>query len=284
MVNVTKNIHQMPEAIETLIAAEALHDFTRNHTLKSITPLSGRYIKNEIMGLDFILNKKVFRVLSKGKLIYFVFESSNEEYTYMLITLGMTGSLQIMTESNKDLTPAVQFVFTDESSHEKIFYLYDPRRFGTIVGGNQEYFDKRVDRIGVSVFSDLLTTEYVMKKIGKVRANKSLVKFLMDQSIIAGIGNYIKCESLYRAKIMPDRELKSLNQQEVNDLVESIKFIVNKSYELGGVSVKDYYHLDGTKGNFSKHFSVYNQKFDPNGVPVLKMETDDDRTTWYVPI
>ena len=111
----------------------------------------------------------------------------------------------------------------------------------------------------------------------------SIVKAIMDQSVIAGVGNYVKAEALWRSELSPHRNVSSLTDVEANTLNESIKNVLRESYENGGATIRSYKQFDGSSGQYARRFAVYNQKYDPDGHEVVREKTQDGRTTHWVP-
>jgi formamidopyrimidine-DNA glycosylase len=105
----------------------------------------------------------------------------------------------------------------------------------------------------------------------------------MNQSLFAGVGNYIKCEMLYRCRISPHRLVQDLTQDEICQLWNWGKLIMRASYDQGGASIRNYRQVNGETGGFTFEFEVYAQKQDPNGNTVVREETLDGRTTHWVP-
>ena len=98
-----------------------------------------------------------------------------------------------------------------------------------------------------------------------------------------GVGNYIKCEMLYRCRISPHRLVQDLTQDEICQLWNWGKLIMQASYDQGGASIRNYRQVNGETGEFTFEFEVYAQKQDPNGNTVVREETLDGRTTHWVP-
>jgi formamidopyrimidine-DNA glycosylase len=113
--------------------------------------------------------------------------------------------------------------------------------------------------------------------------NKTIVEVLMNQKVCAGVGNYIKCEVLYRSGISPHRLVKDIDLIETDKLFNWIQKIMQTSYAQGGASIRNYQRVGGKKGEFVFEFEVYAQKQDPNGNTVVREETLDGRTTHWVP-
>ena len=106
----------------------------------------------------------------------------------------------------------------------------------------------------------------------------------MDQSVIAGVGNYVKAESLWLAKISPHRKIENLSSHEISVLNHSIQTVLRESLQNGGATLRTYKNFDGSEGQYSSRFAAYNQKKDPDGNDIVKEKTADGRTTHWVPL
>ena len=105
----------------------------------------------------------------------------------------------------------------------------------------------------------------------------------MDQSVISGVGNYLKSECLYFSRLSPHRETNTLSEDELKTLNSVIKNVIRKSYETGGATIYTFSGFDGQKGDYSRRFAVYNQPKDPEGREVKRETTKDGRTTFWIP-
>jgi formamidopyrimidine-DNA glycosylase len=121
-------------------------------------------------------------------------------------------------------------------------------------------------------------------KILKKRKKSNISTILMNQKIISGIGNYLKSEILYAARINPHRSVASLNEEDIDKLFKEGKRIIKASYRMGGTSKKDYVHVDGSKGTFQDFLKVYGKKEDEFGNKIVAEKTKDGRTTYWVPV
>lgn len=105
----------------------------------------------------------------------------------------------------------------------------------------------------------------------------------MDQSVISGVGNYVKAEALYLAELSPHRTVGSLTLAETDVLHQQIINVMKAAYNTGGATFSTYRNPDGSRGNAQQRFVVYGNKVDPLGNPVIKEETRDGRTTHWCP-
>jgi formamidopyrimidine-DNA glycosylase len=253
--------------------------FLIGKTLTKIHLLSGRYVKESPEGFhDFssALPVKITDVKCKGKFIYFLTDSNWAIWN----TLGMSGSwLKIDALNVDDSHFRAAFVFDGET----IVCFKDIRNFGTIKFSNSKQdLTEKLASLGPDVLSEDISDDLFKARLN-TKAKKTLAEVLMDQSIVSGVGNYIKAEALYLAKLSPHRTIKSLSDNELSLLKKSICYITRESYSTGGSTIRTYADFNGEVGNFSSRFMVYGQPKDPLGNDVTREETKDGRTTHWVP-
>ena len=195
--------------------------------------------------------KKPYR---RGK--YILIPTSNEYI--LLFHLGMSGTIKIISEKYDILKH--DHVKIDIETKEKKFFsiIYnDPRRFGYIdffsISKIENHF--LLKKLGVEPLSSDFTVHYLQKKIYK--KSKCVKNFLMDQSIIAGIGNIYASEILHRAKINPLRSVNNLNKSHLKSIIDATKFILNKSINVGGTSIRNHLQPNGKLGYFGQKLQVY---------------------------
>ena len=110
-------------------------------------------------------------------------------------------------------------------------------------------------KLGVEPLEKDFTVHYLQKKIYK--KSKCVKNFLMDQSIIAGIGNIYASEILHRANINPLRAVDKLNKENLKSIIEATKFILKKSINVGGTTIRNHMQPDGKLGYFAQNLQVY---------------------------
>jgi formamidopyrimidine-DNA glycosylase len=103
---------------------------------------------------------------------------------------------------------------------------------------------------------------------GRLKGRKTPIKSaLLDQRIVAGLGNIYVAETLYRARISPLRLAGDLSKRQVQALVPTIREVLAEAIEAGGSSLRDFRQANGELGYFSKHFQVYDREGDPCETP-----------------
>ena len=106
-----------------------------------------------------------------------------------------------------------------------------------------------------------LEKKFIFQKFKEILPKKGKIKqILMNQTIIAGIGNIYSDEILWRAKIHPLKEIKELSDKEIKKIYEAMRRILPKAIELGGESFSDFRRISGEKGGFDVLRKVYRRK------------------------
>ncbi len=174
--------------------------------------------------------------------------------------MGMSGRIKISEAMPDSLEKHDHVVIKTDNG---VMIYNDARRFGLITCFPT---DKISDcplfaKTGPDPFSQELTAKYLHEKF---RRKKIPVKVaLLDQSIIAGIGNIYASEALFDAGISPLRETDRISLKECGRLIESVRHTLEKAIEAGGSTLKDYHKPDGSEGYFQHKHCVYNKTGQP---------------------
>jgi len=264
----------MPEGPEVKRNVHYLNSVLQGTRITDLTINSGRYVKHgPFKGYDLIIQDDVIveEVCCKGKFIYFKFTTGASLWS----TLGMSGMWQRNNSKHTRVT------LTNHKGQS--VYFNDIRNFGTLkyVQSSLE-LKKKLKTLGPDVLNSEVDQDAIRERLLK-KPNKTIAESLMNQSVISGIGNYLKAEILYACEISPHRFCKDITEKEFKSLAESCHWITRLSYKMGGATLATYKDADGKKGEFSRRFAVYNQKYDPYGRVVIKETTKDKRMTHWVP-
>ncbi len=183
-------------------------------------------------------------------------KKSSTNNGFLIVHLRMTGYFKFI----KNSTPPCKHTrirFFDKNNNE-LRYI-DVRSFGQMWWIKQELSPNRIIKglgsLGPEPFSKEFNTKYLKKVISK--RTKSIKAILLDQTIVAGIGNIYADESLYSAGISPFREAHTIKKNELIKLKESIKTVLKKSIGSGGTTFSDFRDLEGENGNFGLQTNVY---------------------------
>jgi formamidopyrimidine-DNA glycosylase len=162
----------------------------------------------------------------------------------------------------------------------------DHRRFGlmALVDTKQLDDDKLFKDIGVEPLSGKFNTAYLARALdGKKTPIKSA---LLDQRLIAGLGNIYVCEALFRAGISPKRLAGSIKGERLPPLVAAIKTVLKDAIAAGGSTLRDHAQATGDPGNFQHHFLVYGREGKPCKLGckgTVKRIVQAGRSTFYCP-
>jgi len=222
---------------------------------------------------------KVSNIENRGKFTYWTFSNG----WFLLNSFGMSGSWH--TQKGKHSCFVFQHVadINHLAEYQEMIFN-DPRHFGTIrFTNNTNDLTRKLNELGWDPLQYPLSLHLHEISFWLKKTAKPIAQMLMDQTVFAGVGNYIKAESLYRAKISPWRPSNKLNDIEIELLCQSIIDVCQESLVKKGATIATYRTPDGAKGSFSDFFQVYGKKLDPLGNPIIKQITPDKRTTHWCP-
>ena len=243
----------MPELPEVETVCRALSKVIKNSRIKKI-----EFYRKDLRwqvknNLEITLKNNIFiDPYRRGK--YILIPTNTDKI--FLIHLGMSGQIRI---KKKDIVQKHDHMRMIVEKNNKYFVVTynDSRRFGYI-----DLFKKKelrehflLSKIGVEPLGRELTIEYLQNNFKKRVIN--IKNALIDQKIIAGIGNIYASEILYKAKINPLRKVNSLSQNDLNSIITYTKIILKKSIDVGGTTIRDHMQPDGSLGYFTQKLQVY---------------------------
>lgn len=242
----------------------------------------------------------------KGKFIWLTLDQgkANNEggmdddfYRSVWITLGMSGRFQRDSfgaeedDGTAHKQPRWYFEFLDEGEHNpekltrKIFY-YDTRNFGTLrfSTSKMELMDK-LKSLGPDILDDC-TENIFIEVMRKQRQTMNVCKFLMDQKKVAGVGNYILSEALYRSNLDPFASLNEITNDQAKLLYNEVVGTATASYNAQGVTRRaggSYRDVDGNEGNYAFSLQCYGREYCVQGREIIReTKGPHGRTIWYV--
>ncbi|MDN3646530.1 bifunctional DNA-formamidopyrimidine glycosylase/DNA-(apurinic or apyrimidinic site) lyase [Pontixanthobacter aestiaquae] len=200
--------------------------------------------------------------------------------TTLIFHLGMSGRWRIDPEQPDKHDHLV----IGTADHQ--FALCDPRRFGWVdlVATNALDEWPSIASLGPEPLGPDLTVAHLKQAI-KGRS-QSIKLLLLDQRIVAGLGNIYVCEALYRAGIRPTKAGGKVSAPMLARLIPQIVAVLQQSIKDGGSSLRDYAQPDGELGYFATRFAVYGREGEPcdrsDGGTIRRIE-QGGRSTWYCP-
>jgi formamidopyrimidine-DNA glycosylase len=164
----------------------------------------------------------------------------------------------------------------------------DPRRFGImdLFAESEAASHKLLSGIGVEPLGNSFDAPYLAERFRNKAA--PLKAALLDQHVVAGLGNIYVCEALFRAGLSPRRKARTLVRKKGHDprldaLVRHIREVLNEAIAAGGSTLQDFAHTDGASGAFQQRFRVYDREGEPCtkcGSPIERL-VQSGRSTFY---
>ena len=196
-----------------------------------------------------------------------------------LIHLGMTGQL-VVGRPHESLLPHDHILIA--LGNGQCLRYNDTRRFGLMAVGSEEEVATWTG-LGVEPLSPAFSTRYLWHK---TRSTQRTIKdVLMDQRVIAGIGNIYASELLFRAGVRPARVAVTLSRQEVAQVVKAAKTVLREAIRHRGSSISDYLDGEGQPGSFQERFRVYDRESQPCRVCAMPIQREvrGGRSTFFCP-
>ncbi len=245
---------------------------------------------------DFALRltgRRVTRLWRRAKYIL----ADLDDGETLVIHLGMSGSMSVYAQG-ADLKLG-QFYYSrapdgaGSGKHDHVvmdtdaparIVFNDHRRFGlmTLVKTAALGEHKLFSDLGVEPLSEAFDVAYLR---GALKGKKTPVKSaLLDQRVVAGLGNIYVCEALWRALVSPTRQAAEVSAAQAAALLPAIKSVLRDAVKAGGSSLRDHKRVDGELGYFQHHFAVYGRagkpcRHDDGGT--IKRIVQSGRSTFY---
>jgi formamidopyrimidine-DNA glycosylase len=200
----------------------------------------------------------------------------------MILHLGMSGSLRLVAAGTAPKTHEHWDLVLDSG---KILRFHDPRRFGSLLFTLDDPFEHPLlKKLAPEPLSAAFDGEYLFRA---TRKRKVAVKqFIMNSSVVVGVGNIYASEALFRARIAPRRAAHRLTRAEALKLANSIKAVLKAAIEIGGTTLRDYVNADGAPGYFRQKLFVYERAKQACRVckTPVKQFTQGQRSTYWCPV
>ena len=252
----------MPELPEVEIVKQSLKRAINHKKIRKVI-VNNRNLRFKLnKNFEKTLKNKVISNISRiSKYVIIEFKCG----LHCVFHLGMSGTVhKINKKINKftnlsfyqrqKLPPKhnhIKFIF----SNFKIIYN-DPRRFGFF-----KLFKSKKDvnfyfrNIGLEPFSKKFDFKYLFNKIKNKK--KNIKNILLDQNIIAGLGNIYTNEILFNSKIDPRKKGYEINKNEIKKIIKYSYLILKRAIKFGGSSIRNFKNAEGNSGSFQKEFKIY---------------------------
>ena len=258
----------MPELPEVETVVRGLNRLIVKKKITAVRHDWPKSFPNSPSSVDvFMIGSEIKQVRRRAKVIIIDLTS---DYS-LVVHLKMTGQMVYRGEESwgaghpsedflADLPNRSTRVEIDFADKSRLFFN-DQRKFGwmkllpTVEVENLPFFQK----VGPEPLEDSFTeTEFEGRFVRKLR---SVIKAaLLDQTVIAGVGNIYADEALWRAKIHPETRVAALNREDFTNLYEAVRFVMTLSIQKGGSTARNYVHADGSKGNYLDYAAVFRKE------------------------
>ena len=254
-----KNMPELPE-VQTIVS-----DLSKNILDKKIINLKIILAKITKNNIKILKNKKFTKIIRRGKYIFIKIENDD----YLAIHLRMTG--QLIYKKNHTVIAGGHsenknnFILPSKHTHVVIsfedkstLYYNDQRQFGYLEIINDKQLKEYFLKLGIEPLSKKFDLDFFSNLMENKKQN--IKAFLLNQKYIAGIGNIYADEILFKSKVKPTRNIKSLQKKEIKNLFHAIKSILKKAIEKRGTTFNNYVDAKGNKGEFLNFLKVYNRE------------------------
>jgi formamidopyrimidine-DNA glycosylase len=258
----------MPELPEVETINRELQSKIKNHIISSVEVKVGRMINLPL--LDFVKRlkgQKITKLERRGKMMVWNLSGGN----YLLIHLKMTGQLIYQRAENGKLIVGGHPIndigkLPNKFSHitlkfkngSKLFFN-DIRKFGWMKLVDSDGLKIETKKYGLEPLSKGFTLDNFKEIISRY-PNRKIKQVLLDQALIAGIGNIYNDEICFCAKVLPTRKISFLKPAEIKRIYECIPEVLKFSISKKGTSSNTYVTTDGSKGTMVEHLNVYQRK------------------------
>lgn len=281
----------MPEGAEVRVMADQMNKILAGAILTRFSIISGPYLTNpkpryatlrqQAESLNTRLSTsdvKIDYVRNKGKYIYMQLSTSSGGKllkSYIMCHVGMAGHWRMVPG---DHTMVMLQYAKNREPH--VLYYDDYRRFGNFYITNAAGAREKLAELGPDVLTKEFTKETFEHILSNVSQRRKVGELLMDQTVISGVGNYMRADILYGCKISPHRTVASLSKADRVALYKSIVQVAKTSYTQNGTTIATYRDVYAEKGAYQP--VIYGKSKDPLGNPVIT-ETLAGRTMHWVP-
>ncbi|MGM9873494.1 MAG: bifunctional DNA-formamidopyrimidine glycosylase/DNA-(apurinic or apyrimidinic site) lyase [Bacilli bacterium] len=246
-------LNNMPELPEVETIKNLLKNNLIGKTIDNIEVIREKTILSNVFEFKNLLkNQTILDVGRKGKFLLFFFTND----LVLISHLRMEGKYYLLKENEPSSNyPKIIFHLKNE---EKLIFD-DSRCFGIMKLSTKDKYlnEKELIDLGNDANKEI-QTDYFLSQIKN--KNENIKSILLDQTVIAGIGNIYADESLYMSKINPSTPLTHIKEDEITNLLKNVKNVLNEAIKSGGSTIKSYHPGKGMDGNFQVNLKAYGKK------------------------
>ena len=256
----------MPELPEVEVVKQSLEKYILNKFLIKIIVKNKKlrfpipkYLSSKLSNLKIVKVKRISK--------YVVIEFKVK--IYLIIHLGMSGTLHLIKKSNRVKNTNLSFYHYKNlpKKHNHVFFNFknftiiynDPRRFGFIkLLKDQKSLINYFSKLGPDPFEKNFNFNYIKKYL--YNKKKNIKNTLLDQKFISGVGNIYASEILYYSKINPLKLSGNISDNEIYKIIFFTKKILKRSIKKGGTSIMNFSSIKGNRGLYQNEFRVYDRE------------------------
>lgn len=263
----------MPELPEVETVRKKLLHYLKNKKICDVNVIYPNIIVNDLSEFKKIINQTILDIKRRGKWLIF----DLDDY-YLLSHLRMEGKYYIK-KFDEQLTKHNHIVFNINNEFNLVYD--DTRKFGRMNLIIKDKLEETIN-VGVEPLSNNLTVDYLKEKFKNIKL--PIKTTLLDQRIIAGIGNIYANEILFLSSINPLKQTNLLNEQELEEIINKTKEVLDKAIKNNGTTIKSYEAL-GNHGGYQEMLCVHGRKDQEciNCHTKIEKITINGRGTYYCP-
>ena len=236
----------------------------------------------------FVESLKGARVTGLRRRAKYILADLDNGYVW-LTHLGMSGSFRSVAKGKPFEAEKHDHVVLTLNDGTRLAFN-DPRRFGQMDSfkNTEENAQPALKNLGPEPLDKAFTPAVLMQRLtGKKVAIKVA---LLDQRVVAGVGNIYASEALYMAGIDPRKAAGKISKEKVALLTQAIKKVLSDAIKSGGSTLRDHRQIDGSAGYFQHHFRVYDREGEQcencvcKGKTRIKAIVQGGRTTFFCPV
>lgn len=228
-----------------------------------------------------LCNKKITRIGRRAKYLLMTLDDG----VVMIGHLGMSGSFRIEKQPVTEFDKHDHVIF--ETKNGIMVRYNDPRRFGFMLLTTEAEMDQhpQLASIGPEPLGNAFNGPALAERL---KGRKSPIKTaLLDQKVVAGVGNIYACEALHRSHISPQRQSATIKGVKADRLVTAVRDVLEEAIRSGGSTLRNYSTTSGELGYFQHNFKVYGKEGDncptQSCKGVIQRITQAGRSTFYCP-
>lgn len=240
-------VETVKRTLSPVLGARVTGLVTSGKALRLGRPIDVRGLERAAVGRRF---SAVHRL---GKYLLLAFDGGTEQ---ILVHLGMSGRLRL---AKRDDPPFPHTHVCFELTRRRQLRFSDPRRFGqveVVLGDPREH--PSLGKLGPDPLTEGLDPEALHRQAR--RSTRAIKTFILDQTVIAGVGNIYASEALFQARIPPGLASNRVSLVRMKALAAAVKDVMVRALEHGGTSLRDFVHADGSTGDHSHYLVVYDRE------------------------